>query len=132
MSEIITNFYLIEKDYDDYDESTYWKTIVIETTKQKITFSIDNLQSCCENFDVRLDKTNRGFDYYIGAELFNVEWCHERIVSTDDLFVHEANFTVSTDKGDFVVSIFNDHNGYYPHEYRVSAPGFNLEDRDCL
>lgn len=118
MSEFIEKFY---KEVTDE-----WVTIVIVTNKQTINFSIDNFASCCEKYDVVITNTCHVMDYFIGSRLKNIKWHHGNINKRPGVI--EANFDVTTDKGSFVICIFNDHNGYYPHSYKVTGYGFYDED----
>lgn len=131
MSEIIEQIF--ERNNHRYgDECGGWDEVVIVTNKQTITFGVSSGQSCCEDYGIET-YDNKPYEEYVGAELKNVKWHHEKFQGYSGVgYGGEANFKIETSIGDFYVNIFNYHNGYYAHSYKVSAPGFNIIDEDEL
>lgn len=131
MAEIIEKIF--ERSNQIYEgECGGWDEVVIVTNKQTITFGVSSFQSCCEDYGIDTCDNNP-YEEYVGAELKNVKWYHEKIQDYDGSgYGGEANFKIETSIGDFIVNIYNFHNGYYPHSYKVSAPGFNIIDEDEL
>ena len=118
------------KDVDGYNG------ICLKTNKQEINFLIDNFQNCCESFGVKLIDENGatfGFDNVKewdeklrGERLISITWCHDNCPCEED---HRyASFKVTTESTSFKIEIFNHHNGYYPHSYKVNWNDFNDED----
>ena len=71
---------------------------------------IDLNKSCCEH---RYMRTDDDLKDYIGAKLLRVEirYAPSTLVDGEE---HEVAFlAVQTDRGEFVVSSHNEHNGYY-------------------
>lgn len=130
----------IEKIYKTVDD--YWITIFIETDEQIISFGIDNHNKCCENFGVKIIENEFDIKEYIGHELLVISWNLIESVSSqskngkdcynefEDKYYYTAVFNVQTSKGMFKVKIFNYHNNYYPHQYRIV--GYGLNDQDEL
>ena len=71
----------------------------------------DEGQSCCE---VRYMRTDDTLPDYIGATLLGAEVAGAPNVNDDTNDPHEVQFLrVQTDRGTFVMSNHNEHNGYY-------------------
>jgi hypothetical protein len=70
----------------------------------------DDGQSCCES---RYMRTDDNLTEFIGAKLISAELKSAPDVETE-YDVHEVQFLeINTDKGSFVMSSHNEHNGYY-------------------
>lgn len=71
----------------------------------------DEGQSCCEH---RYMRTDDELSYYVGAELRGAE-LRDAPSSTDGTSdAHDVQFlAIQTDRGEFVMSSHNEHNGYY-------------------
>jgi hypothetical protein len=77
--------------------------------KTKLTI-FDDGQSCCESRYMRTDDDLTAFK---GAVFTNIELKNAPEVE-DDYGSHEVQFLeITTDKGSFVMSNHNEHNGYY-------------------
>ena len=78
-----------------------------------IIFVINNHMSCCEKICVDVtfpDGLSR--DDFIGAVITNVKWGKEK--RTDDYCFSEI--IVETRIGNFIITAFNYHDGYYSHD----------------
>lgn len=70
----------------------------------------DNGQSCCETRYMRSDDN---LSDYIGDHLLDIE-LRDAPTQEDEDGVYEVQFlVVKTNKGQFVISNHNEHNGYY-------------------
>lgn len=93
------------------------KEIKLDVDDLKIEFETgriikiwDDGQSCCEN---RYMRTDDDLQEFIGATLLDIELKDAPEIE-DQYDVHEVQFLeIKTDKGSFVVSNHNEHNGYY-------------------
>lgn len=105
----------------------------ISTSKQDIYILIDNRISCCETTgyfstpDVLTD--------YVGSELLGIELTDTELM-TDVIDCEGINVgvdncmfvTIKTTLGDFQLTVYNDHNGYYGHTAMVRSKQLNFED----
>ena len=95
----------------------------IQTDKRTIKFGISSGQNCCEHWGYFSTLDNP--DDFIGANLLDVELCDSDLkVHTETSKYLEDNFlsvdscifvTVKTSVGDFQLTVYNEHNGYYGH-----------------
>ena len=92
----------------------YYDGIVVSVSKgDPIIFAIINSIYCCESFGVDIqfpDGLTR--DDFIGAAIENVRWGEEK--RTDDYCFSEI--IVETRIGNFIITAFNYHDGYYSHD----------------
>jgi len=93
-------------------------TYTIKTDDKPIRFSISSEQNCCEQFGITAPST----DNLVGATMYYAE-CLERNVTDDDLGTTFIDIVLYTDRGSFLFTLFNCHNGYYPHDYSVLING---------
>lgn len=71
----------------------------------------DDGQMCCEN---RYMRTDDDLTYFVGARLMGHELRQAPKQENDDGEYNEVQFLViKTDRGEFVMSSHNEHNGYY-------------------
>jgi hypothetical protein len=71
----------------------------------------DDGQSCCE---ARYMRTDDNLGDFLGAKLLGAEIKDAPNVTDNEYDEHEVQFLeVKTDKGSFVMSSHNEHNGYY-------------------
>jgi hypothetical protein len=70
----------------------------------------DNGQDCCEH---RYMHTDDDLQYFVGAKFLGAE-VRDGPTTSEDYEVKESQFLIiSTDKGQFTVVNYNEHNGYY-------------------
>jgi hypothetical protein len=152
--EIIESIKCVNDEY-------YYSGIAIKTNKQTLLFLIDNRQSGCENYGVRItdaksftlfeyvgddncdnfyihdcdheyDENCNGFkgdgnyNGFNGERLVSLDWFHK----SEGMSVHCASFKFKTTNKEFILSIWNEHEGHYPHTYKVVCKWFN--DTDIL
>lgn len=128
--QYVTSINAIETEYaytiiNGYD-------VITNNHKKFINSIISEGQLCCEVYGAYItdnlkEKTSDdvGFDTdkYIGAKIIDVEYVVKK--ANDDYYDMQSNVTVSinTTNGKFHIIVFNEHNGYYPHDYRVTVNG---------
>lgn len=97
----------------------------ITTNKQVIKVSIEDFQDCCEIYGAKIElqvqeaecysKTltdlDEIFEYIKDKELLKIYWSDED-VGIDIIFEMSDNVS-------FTCNVWNDHNGYYPHNYKI-------------
>jgi len=98
-------------------ESNY--KIIIHTTPYDITIDIDDQQLCCEDFGTKTTFN----ETFIGAEVNKVRWAWAK---EEDFTGYDSSATiiVETNRGNFELTAWNNHNGYYSHDVRVSWENF--------
>lgn len=117
----------------EYEGGSDWRTTAgyeVITDKQRIVMEIDNDSQCCESWGYFF--SNDQPEDFVGARLLDVKL-------TDDA-LNEAKFkehnvdpksswfegglmfvNLETDRGTLQFVAYNDHNGYYSHEARVTC-----------
>ena len=79
---------------------------------------IGNSQGCCERFGYLSSEDD--LDEFLGATILDVartdtSLCTKKL-KDDELYVEDCMFvTFKTNKGDFQLVVYNQHNGYYGH-----------------
>jgi hypothetical protein len=94
---------------------------------------IDNTSYCCENFGINIDtETN-----FVGLDIVDLVYDTQREVETrredgfSDRYCNSAFYYFLTADGEKIkFEIYNEHNGYYSHNYSVK--GFNINDNGDL
>ena len=104
------------------------------TDKQHIKLSIDNYQSCCENWGYFWCNDNP--QDFIGTSLIDVTLTdvalNEVHMKKNELDPKSKYFSggvmfvnLNTDKGVLQFVAYNEHNGYYGHEAKVECAQLN-------
>ena len=96
--------------------------IIIHTSTYDITIDIDDYQLCCEEIGTKTTFN----DTFIGAEVTKVRWAFAK-EANDTIYDGSATIIVETNRGNFELTAWNNHNGYYPHNVRVSWENFHEE-----
>ena len=108
-----------ESFYDDEDNRyvSSWFGFIIETENKFIYLLIDANSDCCEDFGYFT--THDNLEDFIGSNLIKFEVSNPRIGSQmifEYINVLDCEFiNFFTDKGDFQLTVYNNHNGYYGH-----------------
>lgn len=98
---------------------------LVITDKQTIRVAIDNGQSCCENWGYF--SSHDDFEEFIGAELLDIRTTDSalNVQALKDLKYVESDscmfVTFYTNKGDFQLTVYNEHNGYYSHKVNIES-----------
>jgi len=120
--------YITDITYDDGDR---YSGIVIVTDKQHMNFKISNYTSCCEDYGItvlinereRVINDSKDIDDFkddlIGQKVLCVKHYHDGVRDFRDAG-DEANFEIKTTDKEIIISLWNEHNGYYPHDYVVN------------
>lgn len=90
----------------------------------KFSVVIDNGQDCCENWGYLTSEDD--LSEFIGARLLSVHTTDKalntKVLEKDKLKTKECVFvTFQTDKGNFQIVAYNQHNGYYGHDVIIAA-----------
>ena len=112
--------------YENTNEYFYLK---IKTNKQEIFFGISNDRLCCETYGIKIlfneqkiDNNNKDFNkddlkYFIGFIINKI------IILPDSEYndyYGDINIQLQTNNGNITICLYNEHNGYYPHDYKIS------------
>ena len=92
-------------------------TLIMSDTFKNVTCKIDSTQECCENFGVHI---NCKLDDYIGAEYVTAK-ISEPKYAYDTFEMSEIAVTIHTNKGIIVITLYNEHNGSYPHDVYIKT-----------
>lgn len=106
IQEINTKFSIVLYDVE-------WVGILIQTSKQAMMFLIDNFQLCCEEYGVYLE--NLFSIDLIESTIIDMNW----IEDVSEEWLSSIKLELITDKGKVYIYMFNKHNGYYPHSYKI-------------
>ena len=130
MSKIITKIFLdnnIKKEYHGY--------VIEYDTDNQIFLKINTFQSCCEIWGHEIEylptkpnpNTEDSKEDFIGAKVLSVNWLPDE--KRDDCGI-KVKVKVITDHGDIILKVWNDHNGYYPHQ--VHAYWENYDEKQSI
>lgn len=97
----------------------------------KYSVVIDNGQGCCEHWGYLTSEDN--LREFIGAQLLDVtvtdKVLNTKVLEPDSLQAEECVFvTFQTDKGDFQLVAYNQHNGYYGHDVLIALNDRVIQD----
>jgi len=111
----------------------------IITNKQEIICSINNDQSCCEEWGYNIYKFPNELEYS-NAEIKNIIYDEnnktehmQEIIKLNKLYKMNAQYisiSIYTNVGILVIMMWNIHNGYYPHTYHIKYKWDNKEIND--
>ena len=127
MSKIIsieeTSFSMKSPSYNFNQNYDGW---IITTEDDVIKVGISNSQDCCENWGyvTTMDDPNE----FVGSNLINMKITDTALKEIDIPSGSECSVmfvTFSTNKGDFQLVTYNDHNGYYGHDSVVVSKELN-------
>ena len=98
----------------------------IETNKGTICLGIDDYQHCCERSGFHIECKEEDLGYYIGAKILEIVWEVGLIPEKEkDITEFDTNqalpLLIKTSKGDIDLWVYNEHNGYYAHNYLVKV-----------
>lgn len=88
--------------------------IRMDNPEKDIIIKISNQQICCENFGVLCRTQN--INEYVGANYENII-----IENSRESYSEIVTAKIHTSKGIIEITLYNDHNGYYPHDYSVQS-----------
>ena len=108
MATIIQNIITV----DNKREWNGYKFIMSDPTKN-IICKISNIANCCEKFGIY---TKSNLSDFIGAEYQSVT-VSTRPPSDKYDSTHIVEVAVQTDRGEILIQLYNEHNGYYPHDF---------------
>lgn len=105
------------------ESSTDWLGYVIETNKNKYGFHISNRHNCCESWGVNVEwPLKQDEKSCVGAKVMSkLKWGKDRKVdAAGGLYQTTSTAELQTSLGKVILCCWNEHNGYYPHEVRLS------------
>ena len=80
---------------------------------KNITCKISNSANCCEQFGIY---TKCKLQDFVGAEYYSVN-VSKTVDSECGSISATVNVSIETDRGTILVQLYNEHNGYYEHEF---------------
>lgn len=108
----------LQEDYDGYQ---------VTTDKRKITVAVSNGQSCCESWGYM--SSDDVFENYIGAALLKVDVVDTALgAKTDPGNIDEGTayfVNFYTSRGMFQLAVYDSHNGYYGHTFKLTSEDLN-------
>ena len=108
----------IIKNIETFDDEEYWmgyKIMVNDSTKN-ITCKIENARNCCEKWGIH---TKSKLDEFIGAEYYSIEVSNIQKKEYDEMRM--VTITISTNRGNIILHLYNQHNGYYSHDVFIES-----------
>ncbi len=108
----------VNKEFSIVLNNVEWIGVLIRTTKQAMMFLIDNFQSCCEEYAVYLE--NLFNINLIGSTIIDINW----IEDISEEWLSSIKLELITDKGKVYIHMYNNHNGYYPHSYKILTSNY--------
>jgi hypothetical protein len=89
--------------------------IIMSDSDKNITFKIENLGNCCEKWGMY---TKNNLTEFIGAQYYSVS-IGKPIIADDMMSI--IKIKINTDKGRITLQLYNQHNGYYPHDVFIQS-----------
>jgi hypothetical protein len=87
---------------------------IMSNPSKNIICKISNIANCCENFGIH---TNCNLSDFIGAEYKTVSISTNPADEDGYDYMHIVHVTIQTDRGEILIQLYNEHNGYYPHDF---------------
>ena len=121
----------------EYEDEDGYAGFEVKTNVQAVRMEIDNHQGCCESWGYLMSEDNLA--EFIGAELRNiyvtdldlaVRHLSEREKSARRATMDEGGavfVNLDTSKGLLQFTAYNEHNGYYGHQVRITSEQLKLE-----
>ena len=118
---------------NEITEGERWSSMAgyeVLTDKQRITLMIDNESSCCERWGYFFSEDDVA--QFVGAQLLGIELT-DTALKPESLKANDLNpghewfegslmfVTLNTSKGPLQFVAYNEHNGYYGHEAKVTS-----------
>ena len=103
------------KKFDNPKQWLGYKIIMSDTSKN-IVCKIDNEHICCEKWGIYV---KNDVDFYIGSIYYSVHI--GEINRDDDDEMTTMDITINTSKGPLVMTFYNQHNSYYPHDVYIQT-----------
>jgi hypothetical protein len=106
------------------DDPLHWigyKIVMSDSTKD-ITCKIENSHKCCEKWGVY---TKSNLNEFIDAEYLSIDVSKIKKKKNEDMRM--VDITITTNRGNISLQLYNEHNGYYSHEVFIeSEKGINI------
>ncbi len=98
---------------ESFDDPEHWMgyKITMSDSRKNITCKIEKSNNFCENWGVY---TTSYLEKFIGAKYHSVHICEQ-----EDMLM--INVTVKTNRGNFVLHLFNEHSGYCFHDVLIQS-----------
>jgi hypothetical protein len=104
---------LREGDYDGYK---------ITTDKRELNVAVNNSQSCCESWGYMSSEDD--LQSFVGAALLKIESVDTALNAKSDpgdIYEGTAYFVnFYTSRGMFQLAVYDSHNGYYGHAFKIT------------
>lgn len=90
-----------------------------------LKIAIDNYQSCCEHWGI-VNRKEKDESTIIGGTITNltIDVSNKRDQRTED-YSNSVTITLTTTNGPLTIYLFNEHNGYYSHQYYIRTKKTN-------
>lgn len=106
-----------------FDDNIRWQGVelIMSDSTKNVTCKISSAQNCCERFGIHkichLHNTiSPGkLDDFIGATYHSVNIKKTQKHEVDFLTIVEI--TIHTDRGKIIIQLYNEHNGFYQHDF---------------
>jgi hypothetical protein len=127
--EIVTSI----QDYNDRDDYIGYRII---TNKQEMNFLISDIQFCCEDYGAKISsddgitEEDNIKEKIVNEKLISVMWADPSTKSKVNKFADclSAVITITTENFKFNIILYNEHNGYYEHTYKVNWGNYSDSD----
>jgi len=122
-----------------YIEQYQFYKIWFENPENFVKISFDMTQWCCEYFEFSSIPTEDNFEKFIGAKIEDVrfEEIDENDYDDDDDDARRycgckrrVKVFIKTTVGELFIEMFNEHNGYYTHDYTIEYNYYDSENNN--
>ena len=106
------------KNIESFDDPEHWMgyRIIMSDNTKNITCKIQNAQNCCEKWGIH---TKSNLNEFIGSEYYSIDINEKTRNKYEDMRM--VNITVSTNRGNITLHLYNEHNGYYFHDVFIQS-----------
>jgi len=102
---------------ETFEDPGHWMgyKIIMSDSDKNIAFKIENASNCCEKWGMY---TKNNLNEFIGAEYYSVAIGKPKIAD-DEMSI--IKIKINTNKGNITLQLYNQHNGYYPHDVFIQS-----------
>ena len=96
----------------------------ITTDNGIIILGISSQEMCCEDWGYDIENMDGKIGARVLSEKFDLDSRFKKGFNEE---IDATSLTIETDRGLIILSIWNEHNGYYPHNYIVKKSNGIIE-----
>jgi hypothetical protein len=101
-------------------DDCHWEcyNVIMSDSEKNIICKIDKLHQCCEEFGIITNPIESELSKFIGSIYFSVNVAE---VKLEECVI----INITTNKDNLQFTLFNKHNGYYPHDIYIKTENYD-------